>query len=111
MELVTADLSKFGRCELQEAAELLKALTDDECDFLGDGITLNMNTGSGYVFLSDEDYNVGMLNDGKLEQWFSCPNCGEEGFKEDLVCNANNVECQEWLKEIGAKNKELIENE
>jgi hypothetical protein len=82
--IISCDLSLFGYRELGEAAELLKAYADHGAEFLGDGITLNFNTYSGYVFLSDEDYNVGMLGeDGKIHQWFSCLECGTEGFAED----------------------------
>ena len=82
MDIVTADLSKFGYRELDEAGKLLIAYAKNGVDFLSDGITLNFNTNSGFVFLSDEDYNVGILNEGKVEQWFNCSECGEEGFKE-----------------------------
>ena len=81
-DLVTADLSKFGSRELSEAGDLLKIYAEGGVDFLDDGITINFNPNSGYVFLSDEDYNVGMLEEGKIKQWFNCGECGEEGFKE-----------------------------
>jgi len=79
-DIVSADLSKFGIRELIEAQELLKAYTEQGAEFLGDGLTLNFNPDSGYVFLCDEDFNVGILDDdGKLVQFFSCPQCGKEG--------------------------------
>ena len=81
--IVTCDLSKFGYRELSEASELLKLYSDNPSDFLGDGITLNLNMNSGIVFLSDEDYNVAIEEDGKLEQFFNCPECGNEGTNTD----------------------------
>ncbi len=82
--IVTADLSRFGYKELDEAADLLKVYAKNGSDFLNDGITLNFNMNSGYVFLTDEDYNVGMLTDsGTIGQWFTCPECGNEGFNLD----------------------------
>lgn len=101
--IVTADLSRFGKREIELAKDLLDAYLKQGADFLGEGITLNFNMDSGYVFLSDSDYNVAMINDDKLEQWFSCPNCGHEGFLEDMEHGEDDKECQEYLKEIKRK--------
>ena len=30
-------------------------------------------------------------------------NCGEEGFKEEIMRNEDDEECQDYLKEIGVK--------
>jgi len=83
--IITADFSKFGYRELKLASELLQAYLEQGADFLTEGITLNFNINSGFVFLSDEDYNVAMLNGEELEQFFSCPECGREGFKEEFA--------------------------
>lgn len=80
----TRDLSKFGYREKDLAAELLKALSNGQGDFLEDDIAVEFNPHSGNVFLVDADNNVGMMNGDKLEQWFYCHECGEEGFKEDF---------------------------
>ena len=96
----TNDLRQFGYTELQEAARLLTALTDSCPDWLGDSIQLWFNNNSGCVFSSDEDYNVGMMNGNTIEQWHNCPECGHEGFKEDLPHNEDNAECQAWLKDV-----------
>ena len=98
----TSDLSRFGYRELQMASELLAAYCKEgKPDFLTDRIKIYMNTESGDVFLSDEDFNVGEMNGDKLEQWFYCPECGHEGFKEDMKHGENNEECVEYLKSIG----------
>jgi len=89
--IITADFSKFGYRELQLASELLQAYLKQGAEFLTDGITLNFNINSGFVFLSDEDYNVAMLNGEELEQFFSCPECGTEGFKEEF----EDCECKQ----------------
>ena len=99
--VVTADLSNFGRRELRRAVELLEALTTIEPEFLGDGLTLNFNMDSGNVFLSDEDYNVGMMNRNKLEQWFTCPYCGHEGFIHEMKHDAVNQACTDYMEQIG----------
>ena len=66
---VTTDMKEFGFRELQIAAELLKAYCYQQPAFHGSGVHLMMNRDSGYVFLTDEDCNVGMMNDDKLEQF------------------------------------------
>ena len=95
MEVVTTDLSKFGYMELEEASKLLLAYVKQGAENLGDGLTLNFNTSSGYVFLSDEDYNVYMLNENELKQFFNCAECGNEGFKEDFDKNSDCEYCKE----------------
>jgi hypothetical protein len=89
----TTDLSLFGYRELQMAIELLKAFKEvkTEIDFLGDGIKLMMNTSSGNVFLTDDDFNVAMMNGEKIQQWLTCSNCGKEDFKEELTLNDNGL--------------------
>lgn len=81
--IVTSDLTKFGYRELDMAGDLLKAYAKNGCDFLGYDTNVFMNSNSGNVFLADEDGGVGMMNGDKLEQWFSCPECGAEGFDND----------------------------
>ena len=100
---VVTDLSKFGYRELAMAGQLLSALKgdNDTTEYLGGGVYVAMNTSSGCVFLTDEDCNVAMMNGDTLEDWFSCPICGHEGFKEDMAHGEDNEECQEWLREIG----------
>ena len=48
-------------------------------------------------FLTDEDFNVAMMSGDTLEQFHSCPECGGEGFAEDLP---DNECCQQYLKEV-----------
>ncbi len=67
----STDLRVFGFRELKIGAELLEAYCENPLDFLCDGVHLMMNTHSGYVLLTDEDYNVAMMNGDKLEQFLS----------------------------------------
>ena len=85
MEIITADFSKFGYVDIKLAAQLLKTYVDKGADFLGRGITVNLNTSSGCVFLSDEDYNVGVLDEehGVIVQFFTCLECGYENTQFD----------------------------
>lgn len=101
----TTDLTRFGWRELEEAGRLLTAFTGPaDNNFLGSGVQLWFNTHSGNVFLCDEDYNVGMMNGDKLEQFFSCPVCGHEGFLEEMdhLQDTDDKECIEYMKDIGA---------
>lgn len=82
-EIVTSDLTQFGYRELDMAADLLKAYANDKEDFLTGGVNVFMNKNSGNVFLCDEDMNVGVLEDGKIVQFYSCPQCGNEGTQEE----------------------------
>lgn len=81
----TRDLSKFGMRELAIAGDLLREYSNGTCDFLTDGVTVEFNPNSGVVFLTDEDYNVGVLEDGALVQFYSCPVCGFEGTQEEAL--------------------------
>jgi hypothetical protein len=59
-----------------------------------------MNRNSGNVFLTNSDYQVAILNNGKLESFYCCGNCGNEGFLEDCQLNDNGCnECNEWNEE------------
>lgn len=102
----TRDLSEFGFTELKEAGRLLTAYCENK-DILGDKVVLEFNPSSGKVFLVDEDFKVCMMNGDALEEWFYCPQCGHEGFKEDMKHgNENDTECQEYLEQIGALTSE-----
>ncbi len=87
MDIVTADFSRFGARELITAARLLELYAEKGADFLGDQVSVSFNVYSGYVFLTDEDYNVGLLDSAKeqIVQFFSCPECGYEGTQEEAL--------------------------
>ena len=93
--VITTDLSEFGFRELSMAAELLTAYCAAPPDFMSDGVQIMMNKHIGSVFLTDEDFQVAMMNGDRLEQFYSCPECGAEGFAEDMP---DNECCQEWLE-------------
>lgn len=61
--VVTEDLAKFGQRELEEAKDLLTAyLENNKTKILEDSkVRLCFNMDSGNVFLSDENYNVGVV--------------------------------------------------
>lgn len=90
--IVTTDISKFGSRELAIAAQLLEIYAQGGVAFIGENATLNFNTQSGYVFLSDEDFNVGILdNEGcHVVQFYSCAECGYEGTQDEALDESRN---------------------
>ena len=102
--MTTTNLADFGNRELAMAGELLTAYSEnsDFVHFSCDGVQLMMNTNSGNVFLTDGNYNVLMMNDDKLEEFYSSPSEGKEGFFDDLLeqCNDMDSEDLEWFKEL-----------
>lgn len=74
-------------------------------DFYNDGVKIAFNRNSGYVFLVNSKYQCAMLNNGKLESFYSSPYAGIEGFFDELVEQYSHMyyEDQEWLRDI-AKN-------
>lgn len=78
----TTDLSEFGNRELEEMETLLKARREQGFpdDFNDDGIQIMFNKNSGNVFFTNSDCQVAMMNGDKLESFYSCPQCGNEGF-------------------------------
>ena len=103
-EIVTNDLAEFGLREIEMVEDLLKAWREQGLpkDFNFDEVRPHMNRNSGNVFLSNSDYQVAMMNGEKLESFYSCPECGHEGFIEDMEHNKKNKECKEYLKQIKA---------
>ncbi len=112
-EITTTDLAKFGSREKAMAAELLTALSNGKLpdDFNDDEVTVMMNMNSGNVFLTNSDYQVAMFNGESLESFYSCPECGCEGFADDLITdykykNSNDC-CMAYLKELGKEVPEV----
>lgn len=97
--IVTENWDEFGFIEIEEAKELLSHIK--EIDSYGQ-VKVMFNKNSGYVFLCDSDYRVWMMNEGNIEEVFSCPYCGNEGFKKDLLDNPCNEdeECKEFIKSL-----------
>ena len=102
-EIVTSDLSKFGSRERKMAADLLLAANTQGFPegFEDDGVTVAMNTNSGFVFLTNAEYQVAMLNGEALESFYSCPECGHEGFRDEMA-HDGGPECRRFLREIKA---------
>jgi len=103
--ITTTDFSKFGYREREMAEELLKASREQGFpdDFNDDETQIMMNMDSGNVFFTNADCQVCMMNGDKLESFYSCPECGNEGFDEDdFYFKKHNGYCS---KECEDKNK------
>lgn len=98
----TTDLSEFGYRELNELEIILKAWRTHGLpkDFNNDEVVPMFNMHSGYVFLTNGDYQVAMESSGKLYSFYSCPECGEEGSIEEIENHSNDKNCKEYLESI-----------
>lgn len=85
-ETITTDFSKFGIREREMSEELLRAWREQGLpdDFDNNEVTIMFNLMSGYVFLTNSDYQVAMMNGDNLESFYTDFETGEEGFKDEL---------------------------
>lgn len=101
--MTTTDLEKFGIRELKMLEKLLKAFREQGLphNFDASNVVPMLNLDSGYVFLTNSDYDVAMLNGDKLEKWHHCSNCGHEGFLEDFEHNTSDEDCRNEIRLAG----------
>lgn len=106
----TENMIEIMACSIERKEVLRIMQTWDEHglpdSFYGEGVRFAYNRNSGYVFLTNDDYQVLMMNDGILEEFYSSPYEGHEGFINDLFdeymsdTDAWHIEDAEWLLEI-----------
>ena len=74
----------------------------DDFSGVGSGVKFAFNRNSGNVFLVNDEYQVAMLNGGKLESFYTSPYAGREGFFEELALEYADMheDDQEWMREI-----------
>ena len=92
-DFYTEDFSEFGFRELDEAGKLLTAIKNGlPSDFDDGGIRVGFNRNSGFVFLTNDEYQVAMLDDkGKLYSFYTTPYEGYEGSLEELLEEYDNM--------------------
>ena len=73
----------FGYTELHEAGRLLQAYADNPIINI-DGLRIECNPDSKNVYLENDENECAMLNKGKIEQVYSTPYHGHQGFLADL---------------------------
>lgn len=99
-DVTTTDLKDFGFNEIKELRDILDAWVEGGLpdDFTGDQVHPMFNRNSGNVFLTNSDCDVCMVADGVLCSWYSCPECGHEGFAEDMRADGQEC-CNEYMNE------------
>lgn len=100
----TTNLADFGTREIRMAADLLSAYADGGLpdDFYNEDVTVMMNQNSGNVFLTNAEFQVAMMVDGKLESFYSSPYEGKEGFFDELLEEYADMheEDKEWFRDL-----------
>lgn len=100
---VKTNLADFGIRELIELRDILNAWLDGSglpWDFDSDGVIPAFNENSGMVFLTNDEYQVAVLADGKLESFYTTSYSGHEGTFEDLMYEASSDWDSEDLEEL-----------
>lgn len=99
-DVTTTDLADFGFREIKMLRDLLDAWVNKGLpdDFEGNEVRAMMNKNSGNVFLINSEYEVCMESDGVLCSFYSCPECGHEGFAEEMREDGEDC-CREYMTE------------
>ena len=98
----TTDMSDFGSVGRDELIRILQAWENNGLPrgFDPEGVVPMMNKNSGYVFLTNAEFQVAMLRDGSLELFHSLPDSVIEGFIMDLIDEPNLSEVdQEYVND------------
>ena len=105
----TEDLADFGYREQEEAKNLFQAWRESglPVDFWNNGVKIGFNMNSGYVFLTNSDYQVAMCTTNEQDQlelysFYTSPYEGKEGSFDELLEEYKEMhpEDQEWFQEI-----------
>ena len=105
----TEDLADFGYREQRAAQDLFEAWKSNGLPvaFWNNGVKIGFNMNSGYVFLTNSDYQVAMCETNEhcnleLFSFYSSPYEGKEGSFDELLEEYKEMhpEDQEWFQEI-----------
>ena len=105
----TEDLADFGYREQRAAQDLFEAWKSNglPVDFYNSGVKIGFNMNSGYVFLTNSDYQVAMCTTNEQDQlelysFYTSPYEGKEGSFDELLEEYKEMhpEDQEWFQEI-----------
>lgn len=105
----TTDLAEFGTAAIREASLLLNAWVNDGLpdDFDDDEVTVMLNPNSGHVFLTNAEFQVAVIEYGKLTQFYCSPYDGHEGTLTDLVASFDaetwNQEDIDWFDNLNTQ--------
>ena len=105
----TEDLADFGFRAQKEAQDLFQAWIESglPIDFEDNGVKIAFNKNSGYVFLTNSEYQVAMCernDNGKLElySFYSSPYEGKEGSFDELLEEYEDMHLEDklWFLQI-----------
>ena len=100
----TTNFAEFGRREIVMTRDLLDAMIEQgfPSDFYDGSVTVMFNKYSGNVFLTNDEYQVVMLNGDKLESFYNSPYEGKEGFFDDLLAEYDDMpqEDKDWFRDL-----------
>lgn len=81
----TTNLADFGTRELMIVRDLISLMMEGlPEDFCNNEVVPMFNQNSGYVFLTNSEFQVAMINGDVLESFYCSPYEGLEGFYDDL---------------------------
>ena len=105
----TEDLADFGYREQKEAQDLFEAWKTNglPIDFENNGVKVAFNMNSGYVFLTNSEYQVAMCETNEQDQlelysFYTSPYEGKEGSFDELLEEYKDMhfEDQEWFQQV-----------
>ena len=105
----TTDLADFGAEQIRQASKLLNAWVEHGLpdDFYEDEVTVMHNPNSGHVFLTNGDFQVAVIEHGKLTSFYTSPYDGHEGTLTDLIemfdAETWHPEDIEWFNNLNNK--------
>ena len=108
---ITTNFADFGSRERRELRRILEAWEKSGLpeNFGRDGVRPMFNQGSGVLFLTNEDFDVAIVEEGEegeLVQFYSTPCDGREGTILDLLDSAPESysrEDQQYIREIAER--------
>lgn len=101
MKIITLDLSEFGGREKRMVRDLLNAYlipNKDKTKLFNGVSSIVFNQYSGEILATDEDGRVAIESDGELHDYFSCPECGNEGIEQDFDTSTRC--CADYYKQV-----------
>ena len=109
--IVTAYLSEFGALERSKLVDILEAWEKYglPTDFSDSEVVTMFNKNSGKVFLSNEDYEVAVLENGALVSFYVLPS-GLEGTFTELYHDSTIEEWNSWDDEDRSYVNNLLVN-
>jgi len=100
---LTTDISKMN---ISEVTEMLNAYQEDKVTNLfksswyDKGTVPTLNEESGYCFLTNEDYQVGMMYNETLSMFLNCGECGNEEFEQEFKVQDTCDGCKQIVQDI-----------